>query len=310
MRNFFARRAERRERAESEEGERAFEGMKVAFEDRDYATALLLADKTITTCRKLYARSPSWAARQLGDRLRYRAEIRQEIGEYADALPDAEEAAELLGSDPHPDMPLEVPSTRLLVCELRAALGDHDGAMRYADAINAFRESVPPVGQTEAAGLARYAIAMFAVHEAELGTTAAWESLNLYRPMLASLARRDTLARFAQMVYQLALHHEPPTAELAPRMLLALQDAAEQMIRTVPVHPAALASPLHRDRLLATLNILERQSMWLAPLAESELAECYERLSYDLTRLPAAQWQDIVARLRRPLEECLAHRRE
>jgi hypothetical protein len=308
MRDFFARRADRRERAESEEGERAFEGMKVAFEDRDYATALLLADKTITICRKLYARSPSWTARKLGDRLRYRAEIRQEIGEYADALPDAEEAAELLGSDPHPRLPLEVPSTRLLVCELRAALGDHDGAMRYADAIHAFRESLSPDNQ--AAGLARYALAMFAVHEVELGTTAAWESIELYRPMLTGLARRDTLAQFAQMVYQLALHHEPPTAELAPRMLLALQDAAEQMVRTVPVYPTALASPLHRDHLLATLNILERQSMWLAPLAVSELAERYERLSYDLTHLPAAQWQDTVAQLRQPLEACLAHPRE
>jgi hypothetical protein len=69
---------------------------------------------------------------------------------------------------------------------------------------------------------------------------------------------------FARMVYRLALHHEPPTAELAPRMLLALQDAAEPMVRTVPVYPTALASPLHRDRLLAPLDILKRQSMWLA----------------------------------------------
>jgi hypothetical protein len=52
-------------------------------------------------------------------------------------------------------------------------------------------------------------------------------------------------------------------ATLAPRMLLALQDAAEQMIRTVPTAFTALTSPLHRDHLLATLNILERQSAWL-----------------------------------------------
>jgi hypothetical protein len=79
-------------------------------------------------------------------------------------------------------------------------------------------------------------------------------------------------------------------ATLAPRMLLALQDAAEQMIRTVPTAFTALTSPLHRDHLLATLNILERQSAWLAALGAQDLALRYERLSVDLTHLPSAQW--------------------
>jgi len=283
MRRFFGERAAKRDGDAFLEAKRDFEGMKEAFEDRDYVTALRLADRTIAICRSLHARNDlQMSGEALAERLRYRAEIKQEIGDYASALPDADEAAELLERNPGNRYPLALPSTRLMICELHAALGDRDGAMRYSDAIDAFRERLPsddPRPQVEASGLTRYALAMFAVGEVDLGTTAAWESIALYRPMLAWLSRRDTLARFAQMVYQLALHAEPPTAEAAPRVLLALQDAAEQMIRTVPMAFTALASPLHRDHLLATLNILERQSVWLAALGAQDLAVRYERLS-------------------------------
>jgi tetratricopeptide (TPR) repeat protein len=234
MRRFFEecaeQRAERREGEAFREAKRDFEGMTKAFEDRDYETALLLADRTIAICRRLYAGNDTWVyGEALADRLRYRAEIRQEIGDYTRALPDAEEAATLLERDPGDRYPLARPSTRLMVCELYAALGDHDGAMRYADAIDAFWERLPsdePRPTVEATGLARYALAMFAVGEVDQGATVAWEALALYWPMLRALSRRDTLVQFARAVYQLALHGEPPTAEAAPRLLLALQDAA------------------------------------------------------------------------------------
>ncbi|WP_405536036.1 hypothetical protein OG787_21105 [Streptomyces sp. NBC_00075] len=303
------REAKRRQREGmlDSEAARLTEQAMLLFYDADYEAVLPLIDRAVQLTTKAHGDQPRFGSDQyaLGDRLRWRAETHQALGDPGSALRDATRALALFEAEGSSRYPLLIPMVHVQLSLLYAVLGDAAESRRHGESIEPFRESLVSGGQgalLAAKALAEYATAMWHIGERDLGTAAARESIAAYRSDLGSVFRRDSRITFARIVYQLSLELEPPDPRDAMEVLLMLQDIVEQLILVIPWSLTPFAEPRFRTHGVALLNTLERQGVWAAALDEPQLAARFQQLSQHLLEMPTREWRPVIEESRTMLE--------
>jgi tetratricopeptide (TPR) repeat protein len=294
-----------------EEADWTAERATLAFQNRDLPEAQKLAERSVTLTRKIRKRDPTgglWA-RQLADRLRTLAEIRQAAGDHGAAVTDADDAITAYRDCDTSRYPLFEPSLHLMLMESHAALGEREPAVRHGEAVEDYRRALDGANDhTEvlvARALAQYAAAMYAVGEVERADTAARESVAVFRPRIADIHLQQDLITFAQTVVQLVLHAESPDAGTAAELIPLLRDAIEQAARTVSESPLAYTTSVNRDHALAVLTMLEQQGRLLDALGAPRLAAVFEHRSHHFVDQPVRDWPAALARLREQTDAAL-----
>lgn len=283
-----------------------------ALQDGHLSEALRMAERAVQLTRKIHKRdglAGIWSQR-LAQRLRTRAEIHQADGAYRAAIADCTEAISVYESSNLTRYPLFVPDVHLILADVHAALGEREPAVRHGEAIERYRAldlSDENDAIIVARALARYARAMMTVGERERSDAAAREYIAIMRPRIAGLYLVTDLSRFAQAVYQLTepVEGAAPDAESAVESVPLLQDAIEQMARTVSQSPIAYADQEQRDRALSVLYLLERQGVWLVALGAPRLGAIFEHQSRHLVDQPVRHWTSILAQLREHVDEAV-----
>ncbi|GAA1307330.1 hypothetical protein Psi02_46360 [Planotetraspora silvatica] len=270
-----------------------------------------MADEAVRLSQKICKRQPGiglWID-QLTSRLRTRAEVREALGHHRAALSDAHEAIAAHEAGGNPKYHLFVPDLHILLAELHAALGEREPALRHSGVIEQFRQALDSGDENThlitARTLNRYAAVMLLLGDHERADDAARECVEILRPRIGQIRRISDIVIFGRMVYHLAQNTDPLDAEAAVKLIPLLQDGIDQMAMTVSVSPLAYGDPEQRDRGLAVLNLLERQSQLLTVLGAPGAAAVFEHHSYHLIDEPVRTWPETLAALRAVTDEAV-----
>jgi len=279
-----------------------------AFADGHYQEALPPATRTVEYTRQIlrWRRDDPEVIEALAWRHRCRAEIHQALGQHRAAIDDVEEVLKLLDRLDDPPR-LAAEAARLVQCEAYAALGDVAAGREAGRAIEAFRRrareaDASPLAVAEAFG--RHARAMALIGDGEEAQRSRRRAIDAYRANLDGMYGKDDRIRFVALVQAYVAEVEP-NDDVARVVVWTLQDAAEQLMRLIPLDPFATTDATVRDSAAAIIQMVATQGHWLAYLLEMEASAVLAQRAPTLLNNAVPFWPDWLQANRKFIETTL-----